>query len=105
MPKPPPEIIDRRAAFAAGKTRYYTGTPCKQGHIAERYVSTGGCVECHSPYKLRRHPLRKDLQPYVCPKLWVPTGTTPAQYEALATYLQTCIDTFFEHQRKVAGNE
>lgn len=26
--------------------RYFTGKPCKRGHVAERYVSTRTCVEC-----------------------------------------------------------
>lgn len=26
--------------------RYFTGKPCKRGHVAERYLSTRGCVEC-----------------------------------------------------------
>lgn len=97
MNKPTPQLIERRDAYTAGLTRYYTGIPCRQGHLAQRYVSTGGCVECQNRFTQRRHPTRKDLQPYVCAKLWVPTGTTPAQYEQLATYLQTCIDAYFEH--------
>lgn len=32
-------------ALATGSTRYFTGTPCKRGHVAPRYVC-GGCVEC-----------------------------------------------------------
>lgn len=28
-------------------TTYFTGKPCKHGHIAERFVSTRTCVECH----------------------------------------------------------
>lgn len=31
-----------------GKTRYFTGKPCKHGHVAERYTSTRACVECIS---------------------------------------------------------
>jgi hypothetical protein len=26
--------------------KYFTGKPCKRGHVAERLVSTRGCVEC-----------------------------------------------------------
>jgi hypothetical protein len=91
-------VITRQEAFLQGKTHYFTGIPCRQGHIAPRYVSTGSCIECQNPYKTRRHPHRKDLQPYVCAKLWVPVGTTPEQYERLSAYLQTCIDTFFAHE-------
>ena len=26
---------------------YYTGKPCKHGHIARRYKTSGVCLECH----------------------------------------------------------
>jgi hypothetical protein len=29
-----------------GEKRYFTGLPCKAGHIAERQVANGTCVEC-----------------------------------------------------------
>lgn len=38
--------ISKSDAKAAGLTRYCTGRPCLHGHFSERYVSTGGCVEC-----------------------------------------------------------
>lgn len=46
---PCPIIIDRQAAADSGRTRFYTGRPCKHGHMAERFVSGGGCVECVNP--------------------------------------------------------
>lgn len=39
-------VISRDDALAAGKTRYFTGKPCKFGHIAERYVTTANCSQC-----------------------------------------------------------
>ena len=36
----------RATAKASGLTRYFTGRPCKHGHVAERFVSNGWCVEC-----------------------------------------------------------
>jgi hypothetical protein len=36
----------RKAARAAGRTFYFTGKPCKRGHIAERYAHNGECVVC-----------------------------------------------------------
>jgi 5-methylcytosine-specific restriction endonuclease McrA len=42
---PPPKIISRADAKAAGLLRYYTGKPCKRQHVAEHLV-TGECVEC-----------------------------------------------------------
>jgi 5-methylcytosine-specific restriction endonuclease McrA len=40
------QIITKAEAKAAGLKRYFTGRPCKNGHIAERYLGGGGCVEC-----------------------------------------------------------
>src|SRR5690242_13474503 len=39
-------IITREQALAAGLTRYFTGKPCKSGHVCERLVTTRTCVEC-----------------------------------------------------------
>jgi hypothetical protein len=97
---PTPTLISREAAYTQGLTRFYTGKPCKQGHIAQRYVSGGACVDCMGKFAPRRHPFRKDLAAYVCPKLWVPVNTTPEQFAALETYLATCIDAFFKHQQE-----
>jgi len=41
------EIISRKEARVRGLDRYYTGKPCKYGHVSERYLSTGICVECN----------------------------------------------------------
>jgi 5-methylcytosine-specific restriction endonuclease McrA len=39
-------IISRADAQANGLTRYFTGQPCKHGHIAERQVTNGVCLVC-----------------------------------------------------------
>lgn len=46
---PTPSIITRLDAANSGKTRFYTGLPCKHGHIVERFVSGGACVQCVNP--------------------------------------------------------
>lgn len=38
-------IVKRSDAIAIGVSRYFTGKPCKHGHVSERYVH-GGCIEC-----------------------------------------------------------
>lgn len=43
----------RREAKAQGAPRYFTGKPCKNGHVAERYVF-GGCVPCHQAFSWAR---------------------------------------------------
>ena len=42
------DIITRKEAKALGLKRYFTGKPCKHGHVCERQVSSKGCVECES---------------------------------------------------------
>jgi hypothetical protein len=39
-------IITRKQAINLGLTRYYTGSPCKHGHIAQRNTSDGRCCQC-----------------------------------------------------------
>lgn len=40
------KITTRAAAVVAGEPRYFTGEPCKHGHIAERHTLSGACLEC-----------------------------------------------------------
>ena len=37
---------ERAAAKAAGETTYFTGRPCKHGHIERRVTINGACLEC-----------------------------------------------------------
>ena len=41
-------IISRPDAAALKAIHYFTGKPCKYGHVARRFVSTGSCTACHS---------------------------------------------------------
>lgn len=40
------ERISRAAAVAAGQSTFFTGEPCKRGHVTYRYVKNGGCSDC-----------------------------------------------------------
>jgi hypothetical protein len=40
------ERISRDEALARGLKKYFTGTPCKHGHAAQRYTVTTACVKC-----------------------------------------------------------
>jgi hypothetical protein len=40
------DTVSRKLAKARGLKFYFTGKPCSKGHVAERYVSGGPCVEC-----------------------------------------------------------
>lgn len=45
-PTPQSAITTREQARARGLDRYYTGKPCKHGHITERRTSDSHCIEC-----------------------------------------------------------
>lgn len=36
----------RAEAKAKGVMRFFTGKPCKRGHVAERYTANPNCIEC-----------------------------------------------------------
>lgn len=40
------QILSRKDAVAKGIKHYFTGKPCKRGHVAKRLVSTCVCVFC-----------------------------------------------------------
>ena len=42
------ELISRKEALARGLKHYFTGKPCKRGHISLRLASVAGCCECHA---------------------------------------------------------
>jgi hypothetical protein len=39
-------IITRKEAKEQGLVRYFTGNPCKHGHLAEKITSNGNCSVC-----------------------------------------------------------
>lgn len=56
-----PEVLSREEAKARGLVRFFTGKPCKHGHVAERFVSGRVCCECqkvNSRIFASRHPER-----------------------------------------------
>lgn len=68
------KIILRSQAKALAFKRYFTGTPCKHGHLAERLVSNGTCLECFNikqkakyhadpEANLRLQKIRRDTDP------------------------------------------
>lgn len=50
-----PEIVTRAEAKARGLKRYFTGRPCKRGHICERYVNECICLHCNKETAIRRY--------------------------------------------------
>jgi hypothetical protein len=50
-----PDLITREEAKARGLKRYFTGKPCPNGHVAERYVSHKNCIECQQEKTRRKY--------------------------------------------------
>jgi 5-methylcytosine-specific restriction endonuclease McrA len=48
-------IVTRAEAKAAGSKRYFTGRPCRKGHLSERYVSKGTCSTCAQTLSAKRY--------------------------------------------------
>ena len=44
------DVSSRREALSAGFGQYFTGEPCSNGHIANRFTVNHGCVECHKKW-------------------------------------------------------
>jgi hypothetical protein len=55
------EIITRQKAIARGFKRYFTGVPCKHGHVCERTVSASHCYECERE-RQQRMPGRQEYK-------------------------------------------
>lgn len=43
------EIISRQQAITECSNRYFTGIPCKRGHMSQRYTKTANCIDCIHP--------------------------------------------------------
>jgi len=41
-----PSLAERAEAQSRGQVRYVSSTPCLRGHFAERYTSSGHCIQC-----------------------------------------------------------
>lgn len=58
------EIISRAEAKARSLTRYFTGAPCKYGHVSDRITSSALCCECVRAYDRERGKIRRASPEY-----------------------------------------
>ncbi len=61
------EILTRSEAQAKGLKHYFTGKPCKSGHLCERYTSVKTCVACNRNHTRRHRSLK--------PEWWLERGS------------------------------
>lgn len=43
-------LVSRKDAISKGADRYFTGKPCKRGHVSERITASRDCVDCKKTY-------------------------------------------------------
>lgn len=56
------DLITRKKALARGLPRYFTGQPCKRGHVAERIVANKTCVECRRERARQSHEENREAE-------------------------------------------
>lgn len=87
------ELMTRSMAALQGIRRYFTGQPCKYGHVAERFTSSGGCVVCANP--LHRSVRNQVGDKIINVPLAVPHNFTEEHREILRKWLQeVCLPPF-----------
>jgi hypothetical protein len=47
-------MVNKKEATEKGLTFYFTGKPCKHGHISERLVKGGSCRECKNSISAKK---------------------------------------------------
>ena len=47
-------VLTKEEALEKGLTFYFTGKPCKHGHISERLVKGGSCKECKNTISAKK---------------------------------------------------
>lgn len=57
------EKRSRREALAIGEIRYFTGKPCKHGHISERFTSSRHCMACGRDHGAKNFAKRSKSDP------------------------------------------
>ncbi len=45
------EVFSKDEAKNRGLKRYFTGLPCKRGHVSQRFVSTHNCCQCREEWE------------------------------------------------------
>lgn len=91
------ELITREDAASKARRYFFTGKPCKHGHVSPRYVSTGGCLGCLNKWRnlQAKNAFSKDLIPWDKPRpFWRSKRLTAEQLVELEKYVQRCIETF-----------
>ena len=96
------ELISRKQAICRGLKWYFTGEPCKYGHVARRYVSSHNCFAC-IPTRTRRYRLDLEVDPNGRQRS-LAAAKAQAQEEGRVSYIgKTCLVCKFNVRRVSDG--
>lgn len=61
------DIISKQDAVSRGLIYYFTGKPCKRGHVSKRYVGNSACAYCkneHNKIRNQQYDIKMRLREY-----------------------------------------
>jgi 5-methylcytosine-specific restriction endonuclease McrA len=53
-------VISRREALSQGLSYYFTGKPCKHGHVSQRRTNSRICMDCQRDYESKNREKRRE---------------------------------------------
>ena len=80
-------LVTRDEARAAGLSRYFTGEPCKLGHIVERVTANGACRLCSNKRSAIAHKANREKS-NAAGRAWRQRNKAKAAAQALARRLK-----------------
>lgn len=96
-------VISREEAARTGSKRYYTGVPCKKGHLSQRWVCNTQCLACARPEYLppTQASAFTPVLVWAQPRLKINRNLSPETQATIFSQLQGWVD----HLTEQAGLE
>lgn len=93
------ELISRNDAADKGRRTFFTGMPCRAGHVSERYTSNGTCLQCLQRFRRTAvNPWTKQLVPFIPQGLFSPAGLTPELHAELMEFMHQSVAHWVNHK-------
>lgn len=58
----PNKVITPQEAWELSQSWYFTGKPCRHGHVSTRNLHNGSCHECRRKTKAKVDPVKSEAQ-------------------------------------------
>jgi hypothetical protein len=93
-------VVSRKEAKEKGLLRYFTGVPCKAGHVAERTTSSCICLECQATRRANNLAAERVYQ-----NKWYHKNKKEISGRQRARYLQNLESQRLRSKAKYAANK